>query len=153
MVIPKEVYRHFRLFLKKNGLYTEFMTYFKKQPYGKIHRFSNDDPFPNYMKIMDEYSLSASGKPYWTEFRAMFLIFRSFAWGGVQTEWDKRWATVGLKWALYCIKHNIKICTDERLGRLIKYWERSKWIEIGKFSFKDRLIIQQLKYKDNGDLY
>jgi hypothetical protein len=98
-------------------------------------------------------SVDGIGKEYFMEFGAMHLIFRSFYWA-YNTTSSKHWATVGLKWALYCIRHNIDICTDERFGKLIEYWDSNGWIDINKLSFEDKIIVRQLKYKyHNGDIY
>jgi len=152
-----DVFKHFRFFLKKNKIYDLFMRNFRSQPYEKIH---NVDAFlPNYINIMREYSTTRMGKEYLSVYGAMYLTFRSFCWANraaykTPNSWSKYWATICLKWALYCIRHNIEICTDEDLGRLIEYWDSCKWIDISKLSFQDRIVIQQLKCKhNNGDIY
>lgn len=146
-----DVFRHFRFFLKKNKIYNLFMRNFRTQPYDNIHCI--DSLIPNYIQIMMKDSVDGIGNRYFKEFGAMHLIFRSFNWSGdcctTKTN-SKHWATVGLKWALYCIRHNIDICTDERLGRLIEYWNSNGWINISKLSFEDKIIVNQLKRKYNN---
>lgn len=150
-----DVFRHFRFFLKKNKQYDLFMRNFRRQPFQVYHVF--DSKIPNYIQIMIKDSVDGGGKEYLKEFGAMHLIFRSFNWTGdygTPKTNSKHWATIGLKWALYCIRHNIDICTDERLGRLIEYWDSNGWIDISKLSFEDKIIVNQLKRKYNsGDIY
>lgn len=150
-----DVFKHFRFFLKKNKQYDLFMRNFREQPFETLHVF--DSVLPNYIQIMMKDSSDGGGKEYFKEFGAMHLIFRSFNWTGDCSTTKisvKHWATVGLKWALYCIKHNIDICTDERLCRLIIYWGTNGWIDISKLSFEDKIIVKQLKQKYyNGDVY
>jgi hypothetical protein len=124
------VFKHFRFFLKKNKQYDLFMRNFRRQPIQVYHVF--DSKIPNYIQIMMKDSVDGCGKEYFNEFGAMHLIFRSFNWSGdysTNKTSSKHWATVGLKWALYCIRHNIDICTDERLGRLIEYWDSNGFSE------------------------
>ncbi len=147
-----DVFKHFRFFLKKNKIYDLFMRNFRNQPYEKIH---NVDIFlPNYIDIMREYSTTHMGKEYLSGYGALYLTFRSFCWAnrGYETpdSWSKYWATICLKWALYCIRHNIEICTDEKLRILIRYWDSCKWIDMSKLSFQDRIIVNQLKEKIYG---
>ena len=152
-----DVFRHFRLFLKKNKIYDLFMLNFRTQPYGNIHCI--DSLIPNYIETMMEYSTTTLGKEYVDGYGAMYLTFRSFCWAGdnrgIPKSWSKYWATVGLKWALYCIRHNIEICQDEILGRLVDYWDNNGWIDISKLSFEDKIIVKQLKYRKyhNGNIY
>lgn len=149
-----DVFKHFRFFLKKNKQYDLFMRNFRRQPFQIYHVF--DSKIPNYIQIMMKDSVDGVGKEYFKEFGAMHLIFRSFKWAEdySTSKTTKHWATVGLKWALYCIRHNIDICTDERLGRLIEYWASNGWIDISNLSFEDRIIVKQLgqKYCD-GYIY
>ena len=156
--ITINVFRHFRFFLKKNGEYENFMQCFRKQantPYHVIY-----SRIPNYIQIMMKDSKNGIGKEYYNEFGAMHLIFRSFSWarcdgGSNAPSFTKHWCTFGLKWALYCIRNNISICSDDRLRRLIDYWDSNGWIDIAKLSFEDKIVVKQLKQNIYGvtDIY
>ena len=154
--ITINVFRHFRFFLKKNREYENFMQCFRKQANTPYHVV--DSRIPNYIQIMMEDSKNGTGKEYYNEFGAMHLIFRSFSWangGSHVTSFTKHWCTFGLRWALYCIRNNISICSDNRLRRLIDYWDSNGWIDMAKLSFEDKIVVKQLKQNIYGttDIY
>ena len=147
--ITINVFRHFRFFLKKNGEYDNFMKCFRKQANTPYHVV--DSRIPNYIQIMMEDSKNGTGKEYYNEFGAMHLTFRSFEWVGVGAPpFTRHWCTLSLKWALYCIRNNISICSDNRLRRLINYWDGNGWIDIAKLSFEDKIVVKQLKQNIYG---
>lgn len=148
--ITINVFRHFRFFLKKNGEYENFMRCFRKQANTPYHMINSR--IPNYIQIMMKDTKNGTGKEYYNEFGALHLIFRSFQWayGGSQTSSTKHWCTLGLKWALYCIRNNISICSDNRLRGLISYWDSNGWIDTAKLSFEDKIVVKQLKQNIYG---
>lgn len=130
VILKDEWFKHFRTFLKINNLYKEFMECFQNQKFYRIHYGIWNDFRPNYIKVMKQYCLKNDN---YREFGAMVLTFSSFKWVDVKrifpTEFTKKWCTAGFKWGLYCIEHNIEICTLKRFIELVNYWEGEDWIE------------------------
>ena len=153
MEIKDEWFKHFRTFLKQNDLYKEFMECFRKQAYVPLHteecQFIRN--FPQSIK-------KRWGLGWHNEFGAMVMIFDSFTWvfGGkaIPREFTDKWCTVGLKWGLYCIEHNLEICTIRRFIELLHYWEGNGWIIQDMLSDSENKLIEDLIIKyQNGDIY
>ena len=152
MEIKDEWFKHFRTFLKQNGLYEEFMECFRKQAYYPIH-------YGNYLirnfpqSIRDRW-----GNGYHNEFGAMIMTFDSFTWviGGskIPREFTNKWCTVGLKWGLYCIEHKLEICAIKRFIELFHYWNGNGWIVQDMLNESENKTIEDLIIKyQNGDIY
>ena len=153
MEFKDEWFKHFRTFLKQNGLYAEFMECFRKQAYVPLHteEYQFIRNFPQSIK-------KRWGVGGHSEFGAMVMTFDSFTWviGGreIPREFTDKWCTVGFKWGLYCIEHNLEICTIRRFIELMDYWNRNGWIDKLMLSENELKLIEKLKneYKD-GDIY
>ena len=153
MEIKDEWFKHFRTFLKQNGLYEEFMECFRKQAYFPLHtekcKFIRN--FPQSIK-------KRWGRSEHREFGAMVMTFDSFTWviGGtaIPREFTSKWCTVGFKWGLYCIEHKLEICTMRRFVELVDFWNRNGWINKLMLSENELKLIEELKNKyKNGDIY
>lgn len=144
-LIKDEWFKHFRIFLEINGFYKEFMECFQKQQYIPIHYFYNKTRL-NYIRIMRSY---CSHSIYYEEFKALRLTFESFKWVengyNFPIEFTMKWCTVSFKWGLYCIKHNIEICSNERFIMLAKYWKDQHWINDSMISKHERKLFDNLK--------
>ena len=149
--LTNKEFRHFRLFLKKNKIYDEFMKCFREQKYKQIHNV--DGFFTDYMKTMNEYSTSNKGEHAIEGYGALILTFNSFTWVwfNIPEHFTRHWCTISLKWALYCLKHGIETCTVLELKHLIEHWSRQNWINSNEITFFEKTLIKQiLRY---GDIY
>ena len=148
MKLKDEWFKHFRIFLKTNDFYKEFMECFRKQQYRIVHYNLYEDARPNYIKIMRKYYERHID---YEEFGAMIFTFNSFKWaeGGVKVplSFTKKWCTVGFKWGLYCIEHNIEICSIARFIQLIDYWVKEKWIEYSMITKHENKLFDEIKEK------
>ena len=144
--LTQNEFRQFRLFLKKNKIYDEFMKCFREQRYNQIHNV--DGFFTDYIKTMNEYSTSNKGEHAFREFGAMIFTLDSFTWqmgfANIPEQFTRHWCTVSLKWALYCLKHDIDICTIPRLKTLVEYWDRQNWINSNEITFFEKTLIKQI---------
>lgn len=152
MEIKDEWFKHFRTFLKQNGLYAEFMECFRKQAYHPI--YEGDYLIRNFpQSIKERWGISGH-----REFGAMVMTFDSFHWvlgsKEVPREFTNKWCTVGLKWGLYCIEHNLEICTMKRFVQLFYYWDGNGWIVHDMLSeSENKIIVDLLNEYKNGDIY
>lgn len=144
MEFKDEWFKHFRIFLKKNYLYKDFMECFQRQQFISKHEGLEYNLRPNYIKIMKEYCIKDQSHD---EFGAMRFMLDSFAWVAISIPRDftVRWCTVSYKWGLYCIDHNIPICSMERFVELINYWNRNNWINPHSVSKKERKIYDRVE--------
>ena len=147
MELKDEWFKYFRIFLKKNYLYKDFMECFQRQKFNVLHYGLEDYFRPNYIKIMKEYCIKDQSHD---EFGAMRLTLDSFTWvdgffSRIPNNFTVRWCTVGYRWGLYCIGHNIPICSMERFVELINYWNRNNWINPHSVSKKERKIYDRVE--------
>ena len=151
MVLKDEWFKHFRIFLKTNGLYNEFMECFKNQKYGSMHSLEGEHR-PNYIKVMrkDDYAMYT-----YEEFNAMVFTFASFTWVkfdcNIPYEFTIKWCTVGFKWGLYCLKHNIEICSLSRFLYLYRYWDGEKWLDYSLITDEEKQILEEAKDKEGSE--
>lgn len=137
MEITDEEIRHFRKFLKENNLYMDYLNCLVRQKYHSLH---NDvGLIPNLKKLMERSTHK--------EFGVMCFIFDAFTWviSGIPKEFTQKWCTVGFKWGLYCIEHNLKICTMRRFIELMDYWNGNGWIDKFMLSENELKLIEELK--------
>jgi hypothetical protein len=146
MKLKDEWFKHFRIFLKKNYLYKDFMECFQRQQFRPKHKGLEHNLRPNYIKIMKEYCIKDQSHE---EFGAMSLTFDSFTWvetfADIPRDFTVRWCTVSYRWGLYCIDHNIPICSMERFVELINYWNSNNWINPHSVSKKERKIYDRVE--------
>lgn len=151
MELTDELFRHFRIFLKTNNLYVDFMESFRNQTYKCDTRTINKTT-NNFIKEMRKYVEDGTN---YSEYGAIVFLFGSFNWanyggGKIPFEFTRQWATTVIKWALYCLRHSIEVCSVERLRDLTRYYNRNKWIDIDmltdteKFDINDKLGIHSI---------
>jgi len=152
MKLKDEWFKHFRLFLKENNLYKEFIENFRAQKYLPIHYGIRGMPIPNYIDIMRNYFEKTS--PH-TVFGAMVFTFDSFKWvegtHKFPIEFTKKWCTVSFKWGLYCIEHGIEICSINRFARLVEYWESQRWMDYSIITNDEIKQFDKVKERDRQE--
>ena len=150
MEITDGEFKHFRTFLKSNGIYKEFMECFREQKYQG--GFGIDAPsqlLPNYMNCMREYAKSKKNS--YENFGTMIFTFASFNWvngGNVPLPFTRKWCTINLKWAIYCKINNLDIGDDNEIKRVVVFWNDKGWIDPYLLSRKERVFIRSTFHID-----
>jgi hypothetical protein len=143
-----EWFKHFRLFLRTNGFYKDFMECFSKQAYGEMHNGLGNQFRPNYIKVMRRDNSKYFMQRY-EEFGAMIFTFESFTWANnysdIPLEFTVKWCTVGLKWGLYCVKNNLEICSMKQLINLYTYWNGIHWIDDDMLTEEEENLLEDIK--------
>ncbi len=147
--LSDELFKHFIKFLKTNGLYADYVYNFFHNNEVKYKDVTHQ--FEDYKEIMRERSKNGSYKHFIEEFKSMFLTFASFTWARhnnysclIDIEFTKKWCSVNIKWALYCLKHRFEICSETRFARLLRYYKDQHWLS-GKILTKEEIkLINEL---------
>lgn len=132
IVLTVEMFQHFTKFLKKNGFYADYVYNF----------FINDElkfddaihQFKDYTDIMLARAKNNIFQHY-NKYGTMFFTFASFRWAGYTTRdtlidisFTKKWCSVGVKWALYCVENGFRICSENRFKQLLTYYKGNNWL-------------------------
>ena len=144
MELTDDIFKHFRIFLKVNNLYADFMECFRTQKYEWSHEIFINELVPNFIRIMKNYA--ASGRSGYEEFGAMIITFGAFNWANgnsIPISFTRRWCTTCLKWGLYCFERKIKICQLHKLQFLMKYWNSNSWIDPYMLDTKEMTFIKE----------
>lgn len=145
--VKDEWFKHFNRFLKRNKIYNEFMSCFREQKYERIHCIPQNQLLPNYIEIIKDYWKHS----WYKSFGALFLTLDSFKW--VNSNYDvpkyftKKWCTICFKWGLYCIQHNIEICSMREFIRVVGYWNGNNWIDWKLITEEENMILNHIKLK------
>lgn len=146
-------FKEFRKFLKQNGIYTKFIECFEKQKFAPIY-YHEKNPFIRHDFIKEV----KNNKKEYAQYGALKLAFASFTWVNdqqhVPISFTKYWCTfIGVKWGIYCIKHDLSICDMYELSRLLRYWDSKTWIDRAMLSFEEKIILNQIISYYEPNLY
>lgn len=149
--LKDDVIRQFMAFLKKNGLYTEYV-YNLVQNKETIYRDIKENGFTNFKDLMTKRRKEHYPSDY-EKYGALFFTFAAFNWSSTNVElklgheFQKKWASVIIKWALYCVNNGISICENHDLSYLVYYYNSKDWLQWDMFTGKEQKIIDELYIK------
>ena len=146
--LKDDVIRQFIALLKRNGLYTEYVFNLVQN---KETRFEDikKNGFTNFKDLMAKRRKRQYPYDY-EKYGALFFTLAAFNWSspnvGVKRghELKKKWASVVIKWALYCVNNGISICGNYALTNLLRYYSGKDWLQWNMFTEEEQKIIDDL---------
>ena len=143
--LKDDVIRQFIALLKRNGLYTEYVFNLVQN---KETRFEDikKNGFTNFKDLMAKRRKRQYPYDY-EKYGALFFTLAAFNWSSPNVvlkrghELQKKWASVVIKWALYCVNNGISICENPVLSHLLYYYSSKDWLQWDMFTEEEEKII------------
>lgn len=143
--LKDDVIRQFMAFLKRNGFYTEYVYNLVRN---KETRYEDikENGFANFKDLITKRKERGYPSSY-EDYGALLFTFSAFNWSSANVGlklghgFQKKWASVVIKWALYCRKHEISVCDNYALTHLLRYYRDKDWLQWDMFTEEEQKMI------------